>query len=226
MLKLESDGAHNVNFVTPTHYIPTVREAIINAKALGLSVPIVYNTSSYDTPEALKTLDGLVDIYLPDFKYWDSEIARKYSHATDYPQVAKDAIAEMVRQQPVARFEKMTEVGEKKCAAIEESQEELYLMKKGVIVRQLLLPGLLDDAKQIIRYLYETYGDSIYLSLMSQFTPLPQIQKYPELNRKVTREEYDAYVDYAIDLGVENGFIQEEDVAEESFIPTFDCEGV
>lgn len=225
-LELQEKGAHNINLVTPGHYVPDIVKALERGKNQGLMIPIVYNTGSYEKVDTLKQLEGLVDIYLPDFKYWDSEIARKYSHAADYPQVAKDAIAEMVRQQPVARFEKMTEVGEKKCAAIEESQEELYLMKKGVIVRQLLLPGLLDDAKQIIRYLYETYGDNIYLSLMSQFTPLPHIEKYPELNRKVTREEYDAYVDYAIDLGVENGFIQEEDVAEESFIPTFDCEGV
>lgn len=225
-LELQDKGAHNINLVTPGHYVPDIVKALERGKNQGLLIPIVYNTGSYEKVDTLKQLEGLVDIFLPDFKYWDDEIARKYSHAADYPQVAKDAIAEMVRQQPVALFEKMTEVGVEKCAAIEESQEELYLMKKGVIVRQLLLPGLLDDAKQIIRYLYETYGDNIYLSLMRQFTPLPHIQKYPELNRKVTREEYDAYVDYALDLGVENGFIQEEDVAEESFIPIFDCEGV
>ena len=108
----------------------------------------------------------------------------------------------------------------------EDLDDEFLLMKKGVIVRQLLLPGLVKDANSSVKYLYETYGDSIYLSLMSQFTPLPHIKNCPELNRKVTPEEYEEYVDYAIELGVENGFIQEEDVAEESFIPAFDCEGV
>ena len=154
-------------------------------------------------------LEGIVDIYLPDFKYMDSVLAQKYSHAMDYPEIAKAAIAEMVRQQPEPVF-----------------NDETELMEKGVIVRQLLLPGLLEDAKAIVRYLYETYGDSIYLSLMSQFTPLPNVEGFPELNRKVTEKEYDEYVDYAIDLGVDKGFIQEGDVAEESFIPDFDCEGV
>jgi putative pyruvate formate lyase activating enzyme len=207
-LELQEKGAHNINLVTPGHYVPDIVKALERGKNQGLLIPIVYNTGSYEKVDTLKQLEGLVDIYLPDFKYWDSEIARKYSHAADYPQVAKDAIAEMVRQQPVAEF-------------------DLFgIMKKGVIVRQLLLPGLVNDAKYIVKYLYETYGDNIYLSLMSQFTPLPHIDKYPELNRKVTPEEYDELVDYAIELGVENGFIQEEDVAEESFIPAFDGEGV
>lgn len=208
-LELQEKKAHNINLVTPGHYVPQIVKALEGAKDQGLSIPIVYNTGSYETVDTLRQMEGLVDIYLPDFKYYDTAIAAKYSHAPDYPEVAKAAIAEMVRQQPTPIFD-----------------EEGELMQKGVIVRQLLLPGLLEDAKQIISYLYHTYGDQIYVSLMSQFTPLPHIEKYPEINRKVTREEYDSYVDYAIDLGVENGFIQEEDVAEESFIPSFDCEGV
>ena len=210
-LELQEKKANNINLVTPGHYVPHIVWSIEQARNQGLRIPIVYNTSSYETVDTIKMLEGIVDVYLPDFKYWNPEIAARYSKAPDYPQVAKSAIAEMVRQQPSpVLYEK-------------DGQE---LMKKGVIVRQLLLPGQLQDAKAIIKYLYETYGDQIYLSLMSQFTPLPHVEKYPELNRKVSRRSYDAYIDYAIELGIENAFIQEEDVAEESFIPVFDNEGV
>lgn len=208
-LELQEKGANNINLVTPGQYVPHIIWAVEQARNEGLKLPIVYNTSSYEKVDTIKMLEGIVDIYLPDFKYMDSVLAQKYSHAMDYPEIAKAAIAEMVRQQPEPVF-----------------NDETELMEKGVIVRQLLLPGLLEDAKAIVRYLYETYGDSIYLSLMSQFTPLPNVEGFPELNRKVTEKEYDEYVDYAIDLGVDKGFIQEGDVAEESFIPDFDCEGV
>ena len=210
-LELQEKGANNINLVTPGQYVPHIVWAVERARDEGLLLPIVYNTSSYERVDTIKQLEGIVDVYLPDFKYWDSTLAAKYSNAPDYPEVAKLAIAEMVRQQPnVVFYEK----------------EDQELIRKGVIVRQLLLPGQTEDAKQIVKFLYETYGDKIYLSLMSQFTPLPHVAKYPELNQKVSRREYDAYVDYAIEIGVENGFIQEEDVAEESFIPDFNCEGV
>lgn len=233
-LELQEKGAHNINLVTPGHYVPHIIRSVEDARMQGLKVPIVYNTGSYETVDTIKRLEGIVDIYLPDFKYWDSRIAEKYSHAKDYPKTAMAAIAEMVRQQPNPEFYTWQPVDEKtrlqskffESQSTEEDDEANLLMRRGVIVRQLLLPGLLEDAKQIVKYLYETYGDRIYLSLMSQFTPLAHIEKYPELNRKVTPEEYDAYVDYAIALGVENGFIQEEDVAEESFIPNFDGQGV
>ncbi len=210
-LELQEKGANNINLVTPGQYIPHIVWGVEHARTQGLTVPIIYNTSSYERVETLKELEGIVDVYLPDFKYWNSALAAKYSNAPDYPEVAKTAIAEMVRQQPNVTF-------------YEKDGQEL--IGKGVIVRQLLLPGQLKDAKQIVKYLYETYGDSIYLSLMSQFTPLPHVEKYPELNQKVSKSDYEAYIDYAIELGVENGFIQEEDVAEESFIPDFNCEGV
>ena len=210
-LELQEKGANNINLVTPGQYVPHIVWALKRAKEEGLSIPIVYNTSAYETVDTLKQLEGVVDVYLPDFKYWDSALSAKYSNAPDYPEVAKNAIAEMVRQQPKAIF-------------YEKDGQEL--IKNGVIVRQLLLPGQTEDAKQIVKYLYETYGNQIYLSLMSQFTPLSHVAKYPELNQKVSRDDYDSYVDYAIELGVENGFIQEEDVAEESFIPDFNCEGV
>ena len=208
-LELQEKGANNINLVTPGQYVPHIIWAVEQARNQGLKLPIVYNTSSYEKVETIRRLEGIVDIYLPDFKYMSSDIAMKYSKAKDYPEVAKAAIAEMVRQQPNPVFDEVT-----------------GLMKRGVIVRQLLLPNLLEDAKAIVKYLYDAYGDNIYLSLMSQFTPLFNVENYPELNRKVSEKEYEEYVNYAIELGVENGFIQEEDVADESFIPHFDCEGV
>lgn len=210
-LELQEKNANNINLVTPGHYVPHIVWSVEKARNQGLDIPVVYNTSSYENVDTIKMLEGIVDIYLPDFKYWNPEIAARYSKAPDYPVVAKNVIAEMVRQQPNPYF-------------YESKGQEL--MKKGVIVRQLLLPGQLQDAKNIVKYLYETYGHQIYLSLMSQFTPLPHVEKYPELNRKVSKRSYDAYVDYAIELGVENAFIQEEDVATDSFIPVFDNEGV
>ena len=212
-LELQAQGANNINLVTPGHYVPHIVWAVEQARNQGLCIPIVYNTSSYENVDTLKQLEGIVDVYLPDFKYWDSQTAQKYSKAPDYPEVARAAIAEMVRQQPVTEF-------------IYDEQQDVDLIQKGVIVRQLLLPGQLKDAKRIVKYLHETYGNQIYLSLMSQYTPLAHVENYPELNRKVDRRTYERYVDYAIALGVEQGFIQEEDVAEESFIPCFDGEGV
>ncbi len=225
-LELQEKNANNINLVTPGHFVPHIIWAVEEARRQGLCIPIVYNTSSYETVDTIKALEGIVDIYLPDFKYFSSELAAKYSHAPDYPDTAKAVISEMVRQQPKVLFSKENKYEVSAAIYKEEMTEEYNIMRKGVIVRQLLLPGILEDAKQIVKYLYETYGNQIYISLMSQFTPLSHVKKYPELNRKVTRKEYDAYVDYAIELGVENGFIQGEDVAQESFIPNFDGFGV
>ena len=138
-------------------------------------------------------------------------LSKKYSHAPDYAEVAKAAIAEMVRQTGKAVFV---------------NGEEDNLILSGTIVRHLTLPGCMADSMQIVKYLHDTYGDKIYISIMNQFTPLSNLEKYPELNRRITDEEYETLVDYAIDIGIENGFIQEGDTAEESFIPAFDCEGV
>lgn len=210
-LELQMQGANNINLVTPGHFIPQIREALLLAKKQGLILPIVYNTGSYESVEALRSLEGLVDIYLPDFKYMSSELSGKYSHAADYAEVAKAAIAEMVRQTGTPVFR-------------ENGKEEL--MEKGTIVRHLTLPGCMDDSKAILQYLYVTYGNQIYISIMNQFTPLENVSAFPELNRRITEEEYDELIDYAIDLGIEQGFIQEGETAEESFIPEFDCEGV
>ncbi len=210
-LELQEKGANNINLVTPGHFVPQIVKALDQAKKEGLTLPVVYNTSSYETVDTIKMLEGYVDIYLPDFKYMSPVLSKKYSHAPDYAQVAKAAIAEMVRQTGKAVFV---------------NGDEDNLILRGTIVRHLTLPGCMEDSMQILKYLHDTYGDKIYISIMNQFTPLSNLEKYQELNRKITDEEYETLVDYAIEIGIENGFIQEGDTAEESFIPAFDCEGV
>ena len=210
-LELQEKGANNINLVTPGHFVPQIVKSLDQAKKEGLTIPVVYNTSSYETVDTIRMLEGYVDIYLPDFKYMSPVLSKKYSHAPDYAEVAKVAIAEMVRQTGRAVF-------------VNGNEDNLIL--RGTIVRHLTLPGCMEDSMQILKYLHETYGDTIYISIMNQFTPLSNLEKYPELNRRITNEEYETLVDYAIDIGIENGFIQEGDTAEESFIPAFDCEGV
>ena len=207
-LELQQKGAENVNLVTAGHFLPQVTAALRLAKARGLVLPVVYNTGGYEKEEAIDRLQGLVDVYLPDLKYMSPELSARYSHAPDYFAVASRAIARMAEQAGPPVF------------------DERGMMTRGVIVRHLQLPGCLADSKRVIRYLYETYGDDIYISIMNQYTPLPQVKPWPELCRRLTDEEYEELVDYAIDLGVENGFIQEGETAEESFIPPFDAEGV
>lgn len=208
-MELEAQGAVNINLVTATHYIPQVAQAIRIAKENGFHLPVVYNTSSYEKAEQLKLLEGLVDIYLPDLKYLDETLARNYSHASDYPFIAKAAIAEMYRQVGTPVF-----------------HEETGLMQKGVIVRHLVMPGAVGNAKKVIDYLYDTYGDTIFISLMNQYTPMGQFTEYPVLNRRVTKREYEKVVSYALDKGITNAFIQEGGTAKDSFIPEFDCSGV
>ena len=213
-LNLQSQGANNINLVTPSHYVPIIKESLILAKEQGLLIPIVYNTSAYESVETLKMLDGLIDIYLPDFKYMDDSLAVKYSNAPGYSDIAKAAIKEMFRQVGENRF------------------DENGLMKRGVIVRHLLLPLGVNNAKQVVSYLHETYGDSIYISLMNQYTPMdtPALkkagEKYPELLRKVTKREYERLLDHVLSLNIKNAYFQEGDTASESFIPEFDYTGV
>lgn len=217
-LDLQEQGANNINLVTPSHYVPQIKEALLDAKQNGLALPVVYNTSSYETADTLRQMEGLVDIYLADLKYKSSALSKKYSAAADYFLSAAAALAEMARQIGVPEFYVRLGGGTVKTAA---EYEDGMLMKRGVIVRHLMLPGCLEDSKQVIRYLYETYGSRIYISIMNQYTPLPHAAAYPELNRKITEEEYEELVDYAIGLGVEHGFIQEGETADESFIPAF-----
>lgn len=207
-MELADKGANNINLVTPGQYIPDIVWAVNDAKSRGMKLPIIYNTSGYENVTELKLLEGIVDVYLPDFKYMDSTLSARYSRAKDYPSVAKQALSEMVRQQPDVVIDNAT-----------------GLIQKGVIVRQLLLPGHVNDAKTVLKYLYDTYHDHVYISMMSQFTPIA-LKDYPEINRTVTRREYERLIDYALEIGITNAFIQEGNVAKDSFIPAFDCEGV
>lgn len=227
-LELQAKKAHNINLVTPTHYVPQIIRALEKAKSDGLTIPVVYNTSGYEKTDTLKALDGLVDIYLPDLKYYDSAISRKYSNAPDYFRVATAAIAEMFRQVGPPVFDILPcQDSDVSDPANEDSDiSETALMKKGVIVRHLLLPDCAQDSLDIIRYLYETYGNDIYMSIMNQYTPLPQVASIPALNRRITDAEYNAVIEYAISLGVENAFIQEGSTSSKSFIPDFGCEGI
>lgn len=199
-IELQEMKAHNINLVTPTHYIPLIKDSIILAKEKGLNIPIVYNTSGYEKVDSLKLLEGLIDIYMPDFKYYDNKLG-KYSNVSNYFEVASTAIEEMYR-----------EIG-----------KPVYngnILVKGVIVRHLVLPGSVEDSKKIIKYLYDKYGDNIILSIMNQYTPVRKC-KYKELNRMVTKKEYEEVVDYAYEIGVRNAFTQDEESISESFIPKF-----
>ena len=207
-LELQQQKANNINLVTAGHFLPQVAEAIEKSRNRGLQIPVVYNSSGYEKSEMLKLLEGLVDIYLPDFKYMDPELAEKYSYARDYPEVAKEALKEMVRQTGTLEFDRRG------------------IMKKGVIVRHLLLPGHVKDSRRVLEYLLSTYGKEIYISLMNQYTPMPAMKDDPRLSRKVTDREYQRLIDYGLQLGLENGFIQEGETAKESFIPEFNGEGI
>lgn len=208
-LELQEKGAANINLVTAGHFIPQVCRALELSKADGLSIPIVYNTGSYEEVPSLRLLEGLVDIWLPDLKYFSCDLSARYSSAPDYFQVATAAIAEMFRQTPTAVFDSKT-----------------GLMQRGIIVRHLMLPGQAADSKKILRYLHTTYGNAIYISIMNQYTPLADVSGLPELNRRVTPEEYRRVLDFADRIGIENGFMQEDGTAAESFIPPFDYEGI
>ncbi len=206
-IELQEKGALNINLVTPTHYAQQIKMAILKSREKGLKVPVVYNTSGYELPCTISSLEGLVDIYMPDLKYISDETAIKYSCAPDYVKYAKASIDEMVRQCPEPVF------------------DDDGIMRRGVIVRHLLLPGQLDASKKTIEYLYNRYGDKIYISIMSQYTPQKGVH-FKELEANVPYEEYEELVDYAVSIGVTNGFIQDDGTADDSFIPDFNGEGV
>ena len=208
-LDLERQYANNINLVTPTHFAPQIIRAVRIAKERGLTIPIVYNTGSYETEETVRSLEGTVDIFLPDLKFMDPDISDRYAKAPDYFEVAERAIRRMVEIAGQPAF------------------DERGMMKRGVIVRHMVLPGHTKDSKRIISYLHETYGEKIYVSIMNQYTPMPGIgDEFPELARRVTKREYERVVDYAIELGMENVFIQEGPTSAESFIPDFDGTGL
>lgn len=207
-LELKEKGAANINLVTGAHYVPQIIEALKLARMQGMDLPVVYNSSGYEKLETLKLLEGYVDIYLPDLKYMESDLAQKFSHAPDYVERAKAAIKEMVRQSGSCQF-----------------GEDGYI-RRGTIVRHLILPGHTKNSRKVLRYLHETYGEEIYISIMNQYTPVREFGEFKELNRKVTKREYEKVLDTAVEMGIQNGFIQEGETASESFIPEFDYEGV
>ena len=207
-LDLQEQGAHNINLVTPTHFLPDIVPALQMAKQQGLHLPIVYNCGGYERVETIRQLRGLVDVYLPDFKYMDDKLGEQYSNCANYSSIAKAAIQEMIDQ----------------CGDIVFDQDGI--VTKGVIVRHLLLPRALNNAKAVVKYLYNTYHNCIWMSLMNQYTPIPQVANIHPLCQRVTGDEYEAWIDYAIELGVENAFVQEGDSSDMQYIPSFNGEGI
>lgn len=207
-LKLQDRGANNINLVTPTHFVPHIIKAIDLTRG-RLNIPIVYNCGGYESVKTLKDLDGYIDIYMPDFKYIDKRLAQKYSNAPDYPEICMAAIEEMTRQTG--------------CRSMFDKNG---IMTRGIIVRHLILPGFLENSKDIIKYRYSTYGDDLYMSIMNQYTPMPAVGTYPEIDRRVSDAEYDEVIDYAVSHGIINAFVQEGGTVNESFIPAFDGDGI
>ena len=207
-LELQAKGANNINLVTPMHYAPQIMKALDLARAGGLSLPIVWNTGGWELSESVAAVRDYADIWLTDFKYFDDSLAKALSGAAKYFEIASAALAQMVAQTGEAVF------------------DDDGIMRRGVIVRHLMLPGHLEDTKNVLRYLYETYGDKIWISIMNQYTPLCSDERFPELSRTVSDEEYESAIDFALSLGIENAFVQEGGTVGESFIPPFDLEGV
>ena len=205
-LDLQKQGATNINLVTPTHYLPLIIEGIKIARKNGLKIPIVYNSSGYEKADVIKLLGDIVDVYLPDFKYYDDDLALKYSGCKDYFKYASNALAEMVRQKPKCVFDKDGNI------------------ISGVIVRHLLLPKGENDSKKVLKYLYDNYGNKIFISIMNQYTPVRKC-KYAELNETVSDEAYNEIIDYAWEIGIRKAFIQEGGTQSESFIPKWDFKG-
>lgn len=207
-LQQQTRGAHNINLVTPTHYVPQIIEALDIAKCKGLSIPILFNTNGYENLETLKALEGYIDVYLPDLKYFDDKYSIKYSNASNYFSQASKAIEEMFRQ--VGRVE----------------LDENDLIKKGVIIRHLMIPGLLFDSKKVMDYIHKTFGNSVYISIMNQYTPMHHANKFSEINKPLNPKHYESLINYCLSIGIENAFIQEEGTSSENFVPNFDLGGV
>lgn len=206
MLYLQDSGAHNINLVTPSNYTNLLKDTLKIAKS-QLKIPIVWNSSGYETVQNLKKLDGLVDIYLPDFKYCDDDLAWEYSHAKGYRKIAFDAISEMRRQQPDDVF------------------GDDGMMQKGVIVRHLVLPGALENTKGVLQDI-SSIDDTMYVSLMGQYFPTPNVENHPILSRRITEDEYDQATQAFFDAGLQNGFSQELDSATEEYVPDFDLDAL
>lgn len=207
-MEQQERGAHNINLVTPTHFVPQIIEAIKLSKAIGLKIPIVYNSNGYENIDTIKALNGYIDVYLPDLKYMSDKYAKRYSKVSNYFEFASKAIDEMFKQAPKLIFNKDG------------------LLTSGVIIRHLMLPGLLFDSKKLIDYIYNKYGDNIYISIMNQYTPMFNSKEYPEINKPLNPKHYDSLINHCIDIGIKNAFIQEDGTVKESFVPHFDLRGV
>lgn len=230
-LELQDKNVYNINLVTPTHYAYEIKEAVSLARKEGLTIPVVYNSGGYESVSTIKDLYDTVDIWMPDMKYISGETAGKYSHTPDYFERASEALSEMVKQVKEKGGTVFKETAQQQGETDKKnlSNDKVRIMERGVIVRHMLLPGNVGESKRVLRYLHETFGNDIYISIMSQYTPMPQIMesdRYPELKRGVTKDEYERLVDFAIKIGIENAFIQEGETAKESFIPEFNGEGV
>lgn len=207
-IELQEKGANNINLVTPTHYVPQIKEAIEIARNKGLNLPILYNTNGYDSLETIKSLEGYIDVYLPDFKYFNNKYAFKYSKIKNYKENVLPVLKEMVKQTGEPKFDNEGRI------------------QKGVIIRHLMLPGLLFDSKKVIDTIYNTFGNKVYISIMNQYIPMNKASLYPEINKTLNPKHYDSLVNYAADIGVTNGFIQDEGSNNSSYVPSFEMQGV
>lgn len=208
ILELQEQGAHNINLVSPTPYALHIIEAVKEAKTAGLSIPVIYNTNGYELEETIAALDGTVDIYLPDIKYYNDTYAMKYSNTGNYFKYAAKAVLAMVEQVGYPIF------------------DDSGIMQKGVLIRHLVLPDLLDDSKKILRWIKDTLGEQAYVSLMCQYTPMFDAAKHEEINRKLEDWEYDLIIDYFFKIGLEFGYVQELSSAASNYIPHFNLSGV
>lgn len=207
-IELQNKGANNINLVTPTHYVPQIKEALEIAKKKGLNLPILYNTNGYDSLETIQALDGYIDVYLPDFKYFNDKFAVKYSKARNYQENLIPLLKEMLRQTGEPKFDSKGRI------------------QKGVIIRHLMLPGLLFDSKKIIDKIYNTFGDKVYISIMNQYVPMHNASLYPEINKTLNPKHYDSLVNYAANIGITKGFVQDEGTNNISYVPSFEMQGV
>lgn len=207
-LELQDKNAANINLVTPTHYVPHIIEAIDIARAKGLSIPILYNTNSYDSVETIKLLKGYIDVYLPDFKYFNDKYAIKYSNAPRYEENIIPVLKEMYNQVGPVQF------------------DNNGFITKGIIIRHLMLPGLLFDSKKILDKIYSVFQDNVYISIMNQYTPMFNASKYPEIDKSLNPKHYDSLIDYASSIGITKGFIQESGTNSTAYVPNFNFEGI
>ena len=207
-IRLQEEGANNINLVTPEHFAPHIRQSVLLARKRGLILPVILNSSGYVNEVCLEILRDVIDIFLVDFKYMDDKLSHNYSIAKDYPQVAKNALRKMVECAPELIY------------------NEKGILQKGVIVRHLCLPGHDENSKNVLEYVYKTYGRNVLISIMRQYTPIRENKDYPNLNRALSDDEYEEILDFCIDMGIEEAFIQEGEAASESFIPNFDGYGI